>query len=64
MVAVLSNAGAQVPVMPSNEVAGKVMAGAPLQIADIGSNAGVIVGITVTVNTAVVAHWPAVGVKV
>ena len=56
MVAVLLNAGNQVPVIPFGEVVGKVIAGAPLQIAAIGAKFGVITGLTVTVNVAGAAH--------
>ena len=41
MVVVLSKAGAQVPIMPFSDVTGKVIAGAPLQIAGIGSKVGI-----------------------
>ena len=37
---------------------------APEQIGATGLNVGVMFGLTVIVNVAVVAHWPAVGVKV
>ena len=37
---------------------------APEQIAATGLNVGVIFGLTVMVSVAVVAHCPAVGVKV
>ena len=56
VVAVLLNAGNQVPVIPFGEVAGKVMAGAPLQIAAIGAKSGVRIGLTVTINVAGAAH--------
>ena len=61
---VLSNAGAHVPMMPFSEATGKVIAGAPLQMAGIGSKVGRTAGSTVTVRVAVVAHCPASGVKV
>ena len=57
VVVVLSKAGAQVPIMPFSDVTGKVMAGAPLQIAAIGSKVGVTLPeFIVTVKVAVVAH--------
>ncbi|MET3886024.1 hypothetical protein [Niastella sp. OAS944] len=37
---------------------------APEQIGATAVNVGVTFGLTVTVNVVVVAHWPAVGVKV
>jgi len=63
VVAVLLNAGDQVPVTPFGEVAGKVIAGAPLQIAAIGAKFGVRIGLTVTVNVAGAAHRPVEGAK-
>ena len=56
-------AGAQVPVIPLSDVVGKAVKVAPEQIEATGVNVGVTFGLTVTVNVAVVAHWPAVGVK-
>jgi hypothetical protein len=56
--------GDHVPVIPLVEVDGSVGATVPEQIAGIAANVGVIFGLTVTVNVVVVAHWPAVGVKV
>ena len=56
VVAVLLNAGAQVPVIPLVDVVGKVIAAAPLQIAAIGLNVGVMLGLTVILNVVVVAH--------
>ena len=56
MVAVLLNAGAQLPVIPLVDVIGNVGAAAPLQIAAIGLNVGVMFGLTFTVNVVVVAH--------
>ena len=64
VVAVLLNAGAHVPVIPSMDASGNIGAAAPLQIAAIGLKVGVMFGLTVTVKVVVVAHWPAVGVKV
>ena len=62
--AVLSNAGAQVPVIPLFDVVGKAASAAPEQIAATGVKVGVTFVLTVIVNVVVVAHWPAVGVKV
>jgi hypothetical protein len=63
VVAVLSSAGDQVPVIPLLDVAGNAF-----NIARTDRcycvNVGVIFGLTVIVNVAVVAHCPAVGVKV
>ena len=64
MVVVLSKAGAQVPVMPLLEVVGKADKVAPEQIGGTALNVGVMFGLTVIVNVVVVAHCPAVGVKV
>ena len=56
VVAVLLNAGDHVPVIPLVDVIGNVGAAAPLQIAAIGLNVGVMFGLTFTVNVVVVAH--------
>ena len=64
MVAVLFSAGAQVPVMPLFEVVGNGVKVAPEHIGATAVNVGVIFGLTVIVKVAVVAHCPAVGVKV
>ena len=64
MVAVLFNAGAQVPVIPLLEVVGSGVSVAPEQIGATTLNVGVIFGFTVIVNVVVVAHSPAVGVNV
>ena len=64
MVAVLSNAGAQVPVIPLLEVVGKADKVAPEHIGATAVNVGVTFGLTVIVNVVVVAHCPAVGEKV
>ena len=55
VVAVLFNAGDQVPVMPLVEVVGNADKLAPEQIGATGLNVGVL-GFTVIVNVAVVAH--------
>ena len=64
VVAVLSIAGDHEPVMPLRDVVGNGVNTAPEQIAATGLNVGVMFGLTVTLSVAVVAHWPAVGVKV
>jgi len=64
VVAVLSNVGAQVPVMPLLDVVGKAVNVAPEQIGATALKVGVILGLTVMVNVVVVAHCPAVGVNV
>jgi hypothetical protein len=61
---VLSKAGAQVPVMPLLEVVGSGVSVAPEHIGATAVNVGVILGLTVMVKVVVVAHCPAVGVKV
>jgi hypothetical protein len=50
--------------MPFLEVVGSALKVAPLQIGATASNKGVTLGFTVMVSVAVVAHCPAVGVKV
>ena len=64
MVAALFNAGAQVPVMPLVDVVGIAAKAAPEHIGATAVNVGVIFGLTVIVKVVVVAHSPAVGVKV
>ena len=64
VVAVLSKAGDQVPVIPLLEVVGNGARTAPEHIVAIGLNVGVILGVTVIVKVVVVAHCPAVGVNV
>ena len=56
VVAVLFNAGAHVPVIPLLEVVGIGASVAPEQIGAIAVNVGVMFGLTVMVNVAVVAH--------
>ena len=56
MVVVLLNAGAQVPVITSMDASGNIGAAAPLHIAGIAAKVGVMFGLTVTLNVAVVAH--------
>ena len=50
------NAGDQVPVMPLLEVVGKAAKVAPEQIGLTAVNVGVIIGLTIIVKLAVVAH--------
>ena len=64
MVAVLLSAGDQVPLMPLLEVVGNAVSVVPEHIGATALNVGVIFGLTVIVKVAVVAHCPAVGVKV
>ena len=64
MVAVLFNAGDHVPEMPLFEVSGKAVKVAPEQMGATAVNVGVTCGFTVMVNVVVVAHCPALGVKV
>jgi len=60
----LSKAGAHVPVIPLLEVVGSGASVAPEQIGATVLKVGVTLGLTVMVKVAVVAHCPAVGVKV
>ena len=61
----LTAAGDQVPVIPFVDVDANVGAGDPLHIGAIALNVGVIFPLfTVTVNVAVLAHCPALGVNV
>jgi len=64
VVVVLSRAGVQVPVIPLVEVVGNAVNVAPEQIGATALKVGVIFGLTVIVKVAIVAHCPAVGVKV
>ena len=64
MVTVLSSAGDQVPVIPLLDVVGSGLSVAPEQIGATAVNVGVMFGLTTIVNVVVVAHSPAVGVKV
>ena len=64
VVAVLFNAGAQVPVMALVEVVGNGANTAPEHIAATAAKVGVMFGLTVMVKVAVVAHCPAAGVNV
>jgi len=64
VVAVLSKAGAQVPVMPLVDVAGNGANTAPEQIGVMALNVGIMFGLTTIVNVVMVAHCPAIGVNV
>ena len=64
VVVVLFKAGNHVPLIPLVEVVGKADNVAPEQIGVTALNVGVIFGFTVIVKVVVVAHCPAVGVKV
>jgi hypothetical protein len=64
VVAVLFKAGDHVPVIPLLDVVGNADKAAPEQIGATAVNVGVTLGLTVIVNVVVVAHCPAVGVKV
>jgi hypothetical protein len=64
VVVVLSNAGDQVPVIPLVEVVGSGAKVAPEHIGPIPLNVGVMLELTTIVSVVVVAHCPAVGVKV
>jgi hypothetical protein len=64
VVTVLFSAGAQVPVIPLLLVVGNAVNVAPLQIAATGVKVGSTFALTVIDNVAMVAHCPAVGVKV
>jgi hypothetical protein len=64
VVVVLFKAGDQVPVIPLVDVVGKDVSVAPEHIGATAVNVGVMFGLTVIVNVAIVAHCPAVGVKV
>ena len=60
----MSKAGDHEPVIPLVEVVGSAVRVAPAQIGATALNVGVMFGLTVIVSVAVVAHCPAVGVKV
>ena len=62
--AVLFNAGVQVPLMPLVEVRGKALNAVPEQIGPTGVNTGDTIGLTTIVIVAGTAHCPAAGVKV
>ena len=58
------SAGAHVPVIPLLELVGNGDKVAPEHIGATAVNVGVIFGLTVIVIVVVVAHCPALGVKV
>jgi hypothetical protein len=60
----LSKAGDHTPVYPLREVVGKAFKVPPSHIGATALKVGSIFGFTVIVSVAVVAHCPAVGVKV
>ena len=60
----LFNAGAHVPVIPLLELVGNGDNVAPEHIGASAVNVGVTFGLTVIVIVVVVAHCPALGVKV
>ena len=62
--AVLFNAGDQLPVIPLVDVVGKAGSGSPAHIGATALNAGVTFGLTVTVYVVVVPHCPLFGVNV
>ena len=65
MVAVLFNAGDQVPVIPFNDVVGNALNAAPEQIGATALNTGVAGGFTwILTVTEAFAHWPVPGVNV
>jgi hypothetical protein len=64
VVAVLSNAGDHVPLIPLVDVVGNGASASPEQIAATAAKVGVINGLTVMVKVVVIAHCPAVGVNV
>jgi len=60
----LTTAGDHVPVIPFVDVNGNTGATDPSHIDATAAKVGDTLGVTVTVTVVVVAHWPAVGVKV
>ena len=63
VVAVLSNAGDQVPLIPLLDFVGNAVRLPPLQIAATCVNVGTV-PVTEMVIVAAIAHWPASGVNV
>ena len=61
---VLFKTGDQVPVIALVEVVGNAFKTSPEQIGDTGAKLGITFGFTVMVKVLVIAHCPAVGVKV
>ena len=64
VVVLLTLDGFQVPTIPLMDVLGKIGAIAPLHIGAIPVKIGNIIGLTVMLNVAELAHCPAFGVKV
>ena len=64
VVAVLFNAGDQLPVILLLDVVGNAVKASPEHMGDTAVKAGVVLGFTVMVNVVVLAHCPAVGVNV
>jgi hypothetical protein len=60
----LSKEGDHEPVYPLSEVVGNAFKAPPSHIGATAAKVGVILGFTVTVREALIAHCPAVGVKV
>ena len=60
----LTVAGSHEPVMPFNDVPGRIGAVVPAQKAGIAVNVGVTADVTVMSMLTGAAHWPASGVKV
>ena len=57
--------GRQVPIIPFDDVVGRVGTAVPAQMVELVPkvNVGVIFAVTATANDAVVAHCPAVGMN-
>ena len=64
VVAILSNAGDQIPVIPLLDVVGKAFSVPPWHIGATAVKVGTVGVSTVIVIVVVVAHCPAVGVKI
>jgi hypothetical protein len=60
----LSKAGDQEPVYPSRDAVGNAIKVPPSHMGATAVKVGVVLGVTVIVSVVVVAHCPAVGVKV
>ena len=60
----MSSGGDQVPVIPLSDVVGKADSDCPAQIGATWVKVGVVDGLTVIVSCLIVAHCPALGVKV
>jgi hypothetical protein len=64
VVVVLSNAGDHIPEIPLLDVVERALSVLPLQIGATAVKDGVIIGFTLMVIVAVLAHCPALGVNV